>query len=115
MTQKVRNRIIAGAVLLAVVLFFVLRSVFAKDTVVPGNADIKYSTDYGRYLTELPGNGRPDAEIRINAKDFTAYTEEGNPATPEVKNGFEGYEGDSILTSETAVVTYTCNVEKEGL
>ena len=115
MTQKVRNRIIAGAVLLAVVLFFVLRSVFAKDTVVPGNADIKYSTDYGRYLTELPGNGRPDAEIRINAKDFTAYTEEGNPATPDVKNGFEGYEGDSILTSETAMVTYTFNVEKEGL
>ena len=115
MSQKVRNRIIACAVLLAIVLFFVLRSVFAKDTVVPGTADIKYSTDYGRYLTEIPDSKRPDAVIRIGAKDYTSYTEEGKDATPQTFSGYEGYDGDSILTSETGEVTYTFNVEKAGL
>jgi len=115
MSQKVRNRIIFCAVLLAIVLFFVLRAVFSKDTVVPGSADIKYSTDYGRYLTEIPDKNRPDAEIKIAAKDFTSYMEEGKDVTPEIRSNFEGREGDSVLTSEVAEITYTFNVEKAGL
>ena len=115
MSQKVRNRIILCAVLLVIVLFFVLRAVFSKDTVVPGSADIKYSTDYGRYLTEIPDQNRPDAEIKIAASDFTSYMEEGEKATPEIRSNFEGYKGDSVLTSEVAEITYTFNVEKAGL
>ena len=115
MSQKVRNRIIWCAVLLAIVLFFVLRHVFAKDTVVPGATDIKYSTDSGRSLTEVPDQERPDQVIRIAAKDYTSYTEEGKDVVPEIRQNFEGYEGDSVLTSEVATVTYTFNVEKAGL
>lgn len=115
MSQKVRNRIIWCAVILAVILFFVLRSVFAKDTVVPGASDIKYSTDYGRYLTEVPDQKRPDAEITIEASAYESYTEEGKAATPKVYTDFEGRSGDSILTSETGEITYKFSVEKAGL
>lgn len=115
MSQKVRNRIIWGAVLLAVVLFFVLRHVFAKDTVVPGAADIKYSTDYGRYLSEVPDQNRPDEVIRIAAKDYDAYQEEGKDVMPEVRSNFEGYDGDSILTTELGEVSYKFTVKKAGL
>ncbi len=115
MSQKVRNRIIWCAVLLAVVLFFVLRAVFAKDTVVPGDAKIAYSTDYGRYLTEVPDRNRPDAVIEIAADAFTSYTEEGKDTTPEVRENFEGHTGKSVLTSEVGEITYRFNVEKAGL
>ena len=115
MSQKVRNRIIWGAVLLAIVLFFVLRHVFAKDTVVPGAADIKYSTDYGRYLSEVPDQNRPDEVIRIAAKDYDAYQEEGKDVMPEVRSNFEGYDGDSILTTELGEVSYKFTVKKAGL
>ena len=115
MSQKVRNRIIWGAVLLAIVLFFVLRNVFAKDTVVPGAADIKYSTDYGRYLSEVPDQNRPDEVIRIAAKDYDAYQEEGKDVMPEVRSNFEGYDGDSILTTELGEVSYRFTVKKAGL
>ncbi|MBO6162262.1 MAG: extracellular solute-binding protein [Eubacterium sp.] len=115
MSQKVRNRIIWGAVLLAIVLFFVLRNVFAKDTVVPGAADIKYSTDYGRYLSEVPDQNRPDEVIRIAAKDYDAYQEEGKDVMPEVRSNFEGYDGDSILTTELGEVSYKFTVKKAGL
>ena len=115
MSQKVRNRIIWCAVLLAVVLFFVLRSVFSKDTVVPGDSKIAYSTDYGRYLTEVPDQNRPDTEIRIAADAFDSYTEEGQPATPEIRENFEGREGKSVLTTEIADIVYKFNVETPGL
>ena len=115
MSQKVRNRIIWGAVLLAIVLFFVLRHVFAKGTVVPGEADIKYSTDYGRYLSEVPDQNRPDEVIRIAAKDYDAYQEEGKDVMPEVRSNFEGYDGDSILTTELGEVSYKFTVKKAGL
>ena len=115
MSQKVRNRIIWCAVLLAVVLFFVLRAVFAKDTVVPGDAKIAYSTDYGRYLTEVPDKNRPDAVIEIAADAFTSYKEEGKDVEPEIREDFEGRSGKSVLTSELADVTYSFQVETPGL
>ena len=115
MSQKVRNRIIWCAVLLAVVLFFVLRSVFSKDTVVPGDAKIAYSTDYGRYLTEVPDKNRPDAVIEIAADSYASYEEEGKAATPEIRENFEGHTGKSILTSEIADITYKFSVAEAGL
>ncbi|MBR0146075.1 MAG: extracellular solute-binding protein [Eubacterium sp.] len=115
MSQKVRNRIIWCAVLLAVVLFFVLRSVFSKDTVVPGDAKIAYSTDYGRYLTEVPDKNRPDAVIEIAADSYASYEEEGKAATPEIRENFEGRTGKSILTSEIADITYKFSVAEAGL
>ena len=115
MSQKVRNRIIWCAVLLAVVLFFVLRSVFSKDTVVPGDAKIAYSTDYGRYLTEVPDKNRPDAVIEIAADSYASYEEEGKAATPEIRENFEGRTGKSILTSEIADITYKFSVTEAGL
>ncbi|MCR5432566.1 MAG: extracellular solute-binding protein [Lachnospiraceae bacterium] len=115
MTQKVRNRIIFFAIVLAVVLLFVLRTVFSNDTVVPGNADMSYSTDYGRYLSEIPNNVRPDEEIKIAATDFSSYTEEGVAAVPEIRNNFEGHDGDSVLTAENGEITYKFSVEKAGL
>lgn len=115
MSQKVRNRIIWCAVLLAVVLFFVLRAVFSKDTVVPGDAKIAYSTDYGRYLTEVPDKNRPDAVIEIAADSYASYEEEGKAATPEIRENFEGHTGKSILTSEIADITYKFSVAEAGL
>ncbi len=115
MSQKVRNRIIFGAVLLVIVLFFVLRSIFAKDTIVSGEADIAYSTDYGRYLTEIPADNRPDEVISIAATDFISYAEEGKDVSPEIRSNFEGYSGDSVLTSEVGEIAYKFNVTKAGL
>ncbi|MCR5829272.1 MAG: extracellular solute-binding protein [Lachnospiraceae bacterium] len=115
MSQKVRKIIIYCAVLLAIVLLFVLRSVFSKDTVVPGVADMMYSTDYGRYLTEVPDNTRPNEAIKIDASDYSSYTEDGIETKPEIRSNFEGYEGDSVLTGENGEITYSFSVAKAGL
>jgi len=115
MTQKVRKLIIYGAILLAIVLLFVLRSVFSKDTIVPGNADMTYSTDYARYLSEVPGTNRPDEVITVSASDFSSYVEGGNITAPEIRENFEGYCGNSVLTSEDSEITYKFSVEKAGL
>ncbi len=115
MSQKVRKIFIYCAVVLAVVLFFVLRSVLSNDTVVPGNADMMYSTDYGRYLSEVPDDARPDEVIKIAAADYSSYTEDGLAVTPETRSSFEGYDGESVLTGETGEITYTFSVKKAGL
>ena len=104
MSQKVRKIFIYCAVVLAVVLFFVLRSVLSNDTVVPGNADMLYSTDYGRYLSEVPDDARPDEVIKIAASDYSSYTEDGLAVTPETRSSFEGYDGESVLTGETGEI-----------
>lgn len=115
MSQKVRKSIIYCAVLLAIVLFFVLRAVFSKDTVVPGTADMMYSTDYGRYLSEVPDNTRPDEVIKIPASDFSSYSEGGAVAAPGIIKDFEGYDGDCVLTGENGEITYAFSVKEAGL
>ena len=115
MSLKVRNRIIFCAVVLAVVLFFVLRAMLSKDTAVPGATGMICSTDYERYLSEIPDDCRPGEVIRIAASDFLSYTEDGREVTPESRKDFEGYVGESVLTAENGEITYGFTVENAGL
>ncbi|MCR5520553.1 MAG: extracellular solute-binding protein [Lachnospiraceae bacterium] len=92
-----------------------LRSIFSKDTIVPGTSELSYSTDYGRYLSEVPGSVRPDDIIKIGAADYSSYTESGLPVTPEIRRCFEGYDGESVLTGETGEITYKFAVKTPGL
>ncbi|MDR2569539.1 MAG: extracellular solute-binding protein [Oscillospiraceae bacterium] len=69
---------------------------------------------YRTYLSTVPSN-KPDAEIVIEAEHFARYDEMGLSAEPELFDDFEGMEGISVLTGESAVIEYDVMIEEAGL
>lgn len=69
---------------------------------------------YKEYLTQVDSN-RPDKTIEVDAADYCRYEENGVTAEPEVYENYEGMNGASVLTSETALVEYEVEVAESGL
>ena len=115
MSQKMRSRLIKLGIVAAIILFFVIRSKINNDKVVGGNSRIDYSTEYGKYIASFTDAARPDDIIEISADKYESYTEEGEEAKPEIRKDFEGFTGNSVLTSEDAVITYKFNVKTAGI
>lgn len=56
----------------------------------------------------------PDAQMVIEAKDYVRYEENGVAAEPQVLSGYEGMDGDSLLTSEESMVEFEVTAGEEG-
>lgn len=69
---------------------------------------------YKDYL-ETAGTERPAKTLEIDAADYCRYEENGTAVTPETYENYEGMDGVSIVTGETALVEYEVNVEESGL
>lgn len=79
-------------------------STYSVDSSVP---------DYKSYLAGFNA-AYPGDSISVEAKDFVRYEEDGAAAEPELLAGYEGMTGESLLTSEDALVEFEVNVVQEG-
>ncbi len=68
---------------------------------------------YQEYVALYP-DVRPDCTIHIDGTDYVRYEEDQAATVPEVYSGYEGMAGDSLLTTENALVEYDFTVEKAG-
>lgn len=58
---------------------------------------------------------RPQAELRVEGRDFVRYEQQGQPALPEYREDYQGMEGTSVLTTEDSLIEYAFHVEEAGL
>ncbi len=56
----------------------------------------------------------PEDVIEIDAADFDRYEDRDGTAKPDVYTDYEGMEGDSVLTTESALIEYDFEVAKSG-
>ena len=57
---------------------------------------------------------RPQAELRVEGRDFVRYEQQGQPALPEYREDYQGMEGTSVLTTEDSLIEYAFQVEEAG-
>lgn len=69
--------------------------------------------DYKAYVAGFNA-AYPGDSISVEAKDFVRYEEDGAAAEPELLSDYEGMTGESLLTSEDALVEFEVNVAQEG-
>lgn len=58
---------------------------------------------------------RPQAELRVEGKDFVRYEQQGQSTLPEYREDYQGMEGTSVLTTEDSLIEYAFHVEEAGL
>lgn len=80
-------------------------STYSVDDSVPG---------YKEYQEQHTGAAYPNVTIEVDAADYVSYQEEDVETEPEVYSNYEGMQGDSILTSESAYVEYEVEVPETG-
>ena len=56
----------------------------------------------------------PEDVIEIDAADFCRYEDRDGAAKPDIYTDYEGMEGDSVLTTETALIEYDFEVATSG-
>lgn len=79
-------------------------STYSVDASVP---------DYKSYVTNYNAV-YPDTRIEVEAAAYVRYEEENAAAEPRVLSDYEGMSGDSVLTSEKAMIEYEVQVAQEG-
>jgi len=79
-------------------------STYSVDSSVP---------DYKSYVKNYNAV-YPDARIEVEAGAYVRYEEENAAAEPQVFSDYQGTSGDSVLTSEKAMIEYEVNVAQEG-
>lgn len=79
-------------------------STYSVDSSVP---------DYKSYVKNYNAV-YPDARIEVEAGAYVRYEEENAAAEPQVFSDYQGMSGDSVLTSEKAMIEYEVNVAQEG-
>lgn len=70
---------------------------------------------YRDYLEQKSGAAYPNASITAGAADVVRYEEDGQSKEPVLYSDYDGMTGDSILTSENALVEFEVEVEQSGL
>ena len=56
----------------------------------------------------------PEDAVEIDAANFVRYEDRDGVATPDVYTDYEGMEGSSVLTTETALIEYDFEVATSG-
>ncbi len=79
---------------------------YSIDATIPAYAD---------YVEMHEDAVRPDASIVVAADSFIRYEDEGVEAVPQILAGFEGCEGNAVLTGEESLIEWKVNVEQAGL
>lgn len=79
-------------------------STYSVDSSVP---------DYRSYVSGFTA-AYPSESITVDAKDFVRYEEENAAVEPQLLSDYEGMAGQSLLTSEKALVEFEVNVAQEG-
>lgn len=69
--------------------------------------------DYRSYVSGFTA-AYPSESITVDAKDFVRYEEENAAVEPQLLSDYEGMAGQSLLTSEKALVEFEVNVVQEG-
>ena len=69
---------------------------------------------YKEYVEQHAGAAYPDKTIEVAAADYVSYMEGDVEVTPEIYSDYEGMEGDSILTTESAYVEFEVDVPETG-
>ena len=116
--KKAMAGILAAAVMIgnmssaSVINASVLSNDEAKD--IAGSFS-ESGNSYLDYLATHTDADHPDEIIEIPASDFCAYLEGNEEKEPEIYTDYEGYEGDSVLTSENGLIEYEFDVAKEGM
>ena len=65
-------------------------------------------------MEQHAGAAYPDKTIEVAAADYVSYMEGDVEVTPEIYSDYEGMEGDSILTTESAYVEFEVDVPETG-
>ncbi|MBR3306597.1 MAG: extracellular solute-binding protein [Lachnospiraceae bacterium] len=81
-----------------------LVSTYSLDTGIPG---------YNEYRGMHP-DIEPAESIVIPADSFSRYEERGVETEPVIESGYEGFEGNSVITGETGLIEYDFSVETAG-
>ncbi|MDR2590643.1 MAG: extracellular solute-binding protein [Oscillospiraceae bacterium] len=68
---------------------------------------------YRDYLGLFSGH-KPDEVVIIEADSFTRYEDEGIPVDPEIYTDYENNLGNSVFTTETALIEYDITVPEAG-
>lgn len=79
-------------------------STYSVDSSIP---------DYRSYVSGFTA-AYPSESITVDAKDFVRYEEENAVVEPQLLSDYEGMAGQSLLTSEKALVEFEVNVVQEG-
>ena len=79
-------------------------STYSVDSSIP---------DYRSYVSGFTA-AYPSESITVDAKDFVRYEEENAAVEPQLLSDYEGMAGQSLLTSEKALVEFEVNVVQEG-
>lgn len=79
-------------------------STYSVDSSIP---------DYRSYVSGFTA-AYPSESITVDAKDFVRYEEENAAVEPQLLSDYEGMTGQSLLTSEKALVEFEVNVVQEG-
>ena len=69
---------------------------------------------YKNYVEQYSGAAYPDAVVEIGAENYVRYEEDGTKAEPQVYTDYEGMAGNSLLTTESALIEYEVEIEEEG-
>jgi len=83
----------------------------AKEEVSEYDAD---AMSYSDYLATYSDAKKAESVIEINAAEFSDYLEDDESKEPEIYTDYEGFEGDSVLTTETSYIEYEFEVSEEG-
>lgn len=86
----------------------------AKEIVSTYNVTDTVPT-YAEYLEEHKDAVSPDVTVEIPAADYTLYMEGDQEITPEIYTDYEGYVGDSVLTTENGYIEFQVDVPQTGL
>lgn len=79
-------------------------STYSVTDDVPG-----YTTYLNTYTQSFP-----EDVIEIDAADFCRYEDRGEAAEPVIFSDYEGMDGDSVLTTESALIEYDFEVAESG-
>ena len=69
---------------------------------------------YKNYVEQHSGAAYPDTVVEIGAEDYVRYEENGEAVKPVVYTDYEGMAGDSLLTTESALIEYEVDIKEEG-
>lgn len=84
------------------------------DTII-GTYNIDDSIlSYKNYVEQHKEAAYPDTVVEIGAEHYVRYEEDGKAVQPQIYTDYDGMAGDSLLTTENALIEYEVNIEEEG-
>ncbi|MCA0755077.1 extracellular solute-binding protein [Paenibacillus sp. N4] len=119
--MSVRRQKLVKWILVFIVLGLSIWALYSSNQ--KGNGDVQAISDfaavtdsdandgYGAYMKRYSDADRPAAEIRIEGEQYAALEGDGF----ELSDGFQGLQGQAVLTPESGTISWRVQVDQPGL